>query len=221
MELRHVKYILISIAIVVGLSVLATLLYLLFYEIVILLIVIGVAYFLIRFYPTRSSPRWLLKLRKNLKNIYWEIYWMIHQPFKRGPRSQRKSSSPRVRYGKNIKIEMGIFNSVNKIRRRYRLPELSWDDNLYSSAQYRAKDISWNFSHEGVPSGCGENIAEIPLGNVRGLGFDQKQNVSQKFVNTWMRSNGHRENILRSSYNSIAVGVFQKGRKYYAVQLFS
>lgn len=220
MELRHLKYILITIAIVVGLSVLATLLYLLFYEIVILLIIIGVAYFLIQYYPRRSSPRWLLGLKKKLKNIWWEIHWMTPQPLKKCLGSPRKLSSARVSYGKNIKIEMGIFNSVNKIRRRYGLSVLSWDDNLYSIAQSRAKDISWNFSHDGVPSSCGENIAQIPLGNVRSLGFVQKQNVSQKFVTTWMRSTGHRENILRGSYHAIAVGVYQKGRKYYAVQLF-
>jgi len=221
MELRHVRYILISIGIFLGLSFLATFLYLFFTEFIILLILIGIAYAFIQYTPRRRSPRWLLGVRKKLKNIYGEIYWKINQPFKRSSRSQKYYPSRNVRYSKNIKIEMSIFDAVNKIRRRYRLPELSWDDNLYFTAKRRAKDISWNFSHEGVPSGCGENIAQIPLGNVRGLGYVQRQNISQKFVNTWMRSTRHRENILRGSYHIIAVGVFQKGRKYYAVQLFS
>ena len=221
MELRHVKYILITIGIFLGLSFLATFLYLFFSEFIILLILVGIAYAFIRYTPRRRSPKWLLGLRKKLKNFYWEFYWKINQPLKRSSRSQKYYPSRRVRYGKNIKIETRIFNSVNKIRQRHRLPALSWDDNLYSTAQRRAKEISWNFSHDGVPSSCGENIAQIPFGNVRGLGFVQKQNISQKFVNTWMRSPGHRQNILRGSYHSIAIGVFQKGRKYYAVQLFS
>jgi uncharacterized protein YkwD len=98
---------------------------------------------------------------------------------------------------------------------------LTWNDGLYETGQTRAKEISHNFSHAGCPSGCGENIAKIPIGNVRGLGLVHQHNIPQKFVSTWMHSPGHRDNILRSSYHSGIIGVYQQGRNYYAIQLFS
>lgn len=159
-----------------------------------------------------------MQLKTPLKNIqrHLERYF----PKKKTNRRMIHAPHTHVKYGKNIRIEKGIFNSVNNLRKRKNLSVLAWNDSLYATVQHRAKEISINFSHNGCPSGCGENIAKIPLGNVRGLGFVRRQNIGQKFMNTWMRSSGHRDNIMRGSYHSIAIGVFQKGGKYYAVQLF-
>jgi len=167
------------------------------------------------------TSTWLRKLKKTLENWYRTIFGK----FKRSSRPARPPRSPshphHVHYGKNITIEKSIFNSVNNIRKRKNLPMLTWNDELYATGQTRAKEISHNFSHAGCPSGCGENIAQIPIGNVRGLGFVHQHNIPQKFVSTWMHSPGHRDNILRSSYHSGVIGVYQIGRNYYAVQLFS
>jgi uncharacterized protein YkwD len=110
---------------------------------------------------------------------------------------------------------------VNNIRHRHNLSTLEWDDNLYPTAHKRANAIIRNFSHQGCPSGCGENIAMMPIGNIQGIGFVNRENIAQNFVKNWMRSPGHRSNILRTNYHSISIGVAQYGRKYYAVQLFN
>jgi len=167
------------------------------------------------------TSTWLRKLKKILKKWYQMIFGTFarhHRPT-RPPRSL--SHPHHIHYGKNIAIEKSIFNSVNNIRKRKKLPMLSWDDELYTTGQTRAKEISHNFSHEGCPSGCGENIAKISIGNVRGLGFVHQHNIPQKFVSTWMHSPGHRDNILRSNYHSGVIGVYLQGGNYYAVQLFS
>jgi uncharacterized protein YkwD len=133
------------------------------------------------------------------------------------------SINPKIRtkYGKNIKIENEIFNYVNQERKKRHIHPLMWNDSLYSLAQRRAKEITWDFSHKNVPMGCGENIAMVPLGRVRGLGFIDRKNIARSFIRTWMKSTGHRENILRSNYSSFSVGVTTKGKYYYGVQLFS
>jgi uncharacterized protein YkwD len=131
------------------------------------------------------------------------------------------SKPTRISYGKNIKIEKEIYNFVNKERKKRNIHTLSWNDSLYQTAQKRASEITRNFSHEGSPGGCGENIALIPIGNVRGLGFIHRHNAAKAFLNTWMNSPGHRENILRGMYNLCCVGVVQHKGKYYGVQLFS
>jgi uncharacterized protein YkwD len=161
-------------------------------------------------------------LRRRMTQFFRKIRIRLRKIFNKKQTFQRQFHTPRarVRYGKHINIEKSIFHSLNNIRKRHKLSVLTWDDQLYATAQRRAEEISRNFSHAGCPSGCGENIAKIPLGNVRGLGFVHKQNIPQKFVSNWMRSDGHRENILRRSYYTGVIGVFQKGGNYFAVQLF-
>ncbi len=160
--------------------------------------------------------------QRKVKKFFRKIQRQLEKFSRKKQVLQRKSRPPRdrVKYSKHIKIEKSIFHSLNNIRQRHKLSVLAWDDKLYATAQRRAKEISWDFSHDGCPSGCGENIAVIPLGNVRGLGLVYQQNIHKKFVSSWMRSDGHRENILRKSYHTGVIGVFQKGRNYFAVQLF-
>jgi uncharacterized protein YkwD len=126
-----------------------------------------------------------------------------------------------IPYGKNIKIEKEIFYYVNTERKKRNIHALSWNDSLYHTAQISGSEITRNFSHQGVPAGCGENIAMVPIGNVRGFGFIHKHNVAKAFLKTWMNSSGHRENILRGQYNTCCVGVAQNKGKYYGVQIFS
>lgn len=125
-----------------------------------------------------------------------------------------------IKYGKNIKLENQVFEYVNIERKKHNISSLNWDDSLYYDAQKRAKEIVWNFSHTNVPQGCGENIAKVPIGKVMGLGFINRKNVAMGFIKMWMKSPGHRENILRSGYHSMCVGITVHGKYYYGVQLF-
>jgi uncharacterized protein YkwD len=127
----------------------------------------------------------------------------------------------RVRYGRNIKIEKEIFHRTNNERKSRNIPTLLWNDDLYRDAQRRSHEIIKNFSHQNVPLKCGENIAMMPIGNVRYFGFVTKHTVAKALMKTWMKSDGHRENILRGQFTSCCVGIAWSNRKYYGVQLFS
>lgn len=102
---------------------------------------------------------------------------------------------------------------VNKERQNAGLPALALDEELSSVALVKAKDmIQQNyFSHTspvyGSPfdmmkrfgitySAAGENIAK-------------GQSSAAEVMQDWMNSQGHRENILSSSYDSIGVAYYQ------------
>ncbi|OYD59784.1 hypothetical protein CGZ90_01325 [Fictibacillus aquaticus] len=102
---------------------------------------------------------------------------------------------------------------VNKERQNAGLPALALDEELSSVALVKAKDmIQQNyFSHTspvyGSPfdmmkrfgitySAAGENIAK-------------GQSSAAEVMQDWMNSQGHRENILSSSYDSIGIGYYQ------------
>jgi uncharacterized protein YkwD len=125
-----------------------------------------------------------------------------------------------IPYGKNIKIEKEVLYFVNNERKKRNIPPLLWNDSLYQTAQRRASEIKRDFSHNGVPAGCGENIVMSPIGRVRGLGIIHRHNVAKAFLKIWMNSPGHRENILRMQYKTSCMGVIQHNGKYFGVQLF-
>lgn len=137
---------------------------------------------------TRRPPGLLFRWKRGIRKVFQKLSRRIRRLFRVKPTHPGKSTYPRTRDGINIRLEMRVFNSVNFIRKCHGSLPLSWDERLYALSQQRAKQISWNFSHEGCPAECGENIAEIPLGNVRGLGFVYRQNIPRKFVSTWMNS---------------------------------
>lgn len=123
-----------------------------------------------------------------------------------------KTSHTCIHYGRNVKLERQILHYVNMERKKHGIHTLSWDDSLYYDSQRRAREITRDFRHKNIPkSARGENIAMIPI----------RRNPARSFVNTWMKSSGHSENILRSSFSSSCVGIAKRGRYFYAVQLFS
>lgn len=103
-------------------------------------------------------------------------------------------------------------NLVNEIRTEEGLDELSWDMNLETVANVRAKECSESFSHT-RPNGSqwytvnskiqgGENLA---------FGFDNAEDC----VEAWMNSPTHRDNILYEDFSSVAISIYEKDGIYY------
>jgi uncharacterized protein YkwD len=132
----------------------------------------------------------------------------------------RPRKSQKIRLGNYGKIEMDIFRRVNNERRRRKIAHLAWDQDSYRIVKSRAKEIIHDFSHNGCPAGYGENIAKIPVGRVIGLGEVKFHTLGRSFTKTWMKSPGHRQNILDERYIKVAIGIEKRGRWFFAVQLF-
>ena len=116
-----------------------------------------------------------------------------------------------------------IFALMNARRTENGLPELSYSDALQAAANLRAQECAELFSHT-RPDGtvcftafsvsymaAGENIA-MRSGAIAS---------AEGFMEGWMNSQGHRENILSTSFTAAAVGVYYApDGAVYATQLF-
>lgn len=110
-----------------------------------------------------------------------------------------------------------IYEETNKERVSAGLPELVWSDELAEAADIRAEEIIDYFSHV-RPDGTkcyalgdrihGENIARGPHAS------------GAEFVQHWMDSPGHRENILRKEFTMMGVGTRYTEMGDTGVQIF-
>ena len=103
-----------------------------------------------------------------------------------------------------------VFAMVNHERADNGVAALTWDSSMASYSDRRVMEITTDFSHNsaGGEMNVGENIA--------------KGAVSPEMaMDGWMRSDGHRANILNASYTKISVSCYYDGYTYYWVQNFA
>ena len=114
-----------------------------------------------------------------------------------------------------------ILDSVNYERTNAGLSSLSLSSTLMEGAAIRANELTTYYSHT-RPNGTGcftvvENTyPSYYMGENIAAGYTSTADV----MNGWMHSTGHRENILRSSYSELGVGIAYDSDRYYWVQLF-
>ncbi len=62
----------------------------------------------------------------------------------------------------------------------------------------------------------------MPKGKVKGFkkGVYTDKEIARALHITWMKSTGHRKNILNPDFKKIGIGVKRRGNKFYAVELF-
>lgn len=113
----------------------------------------------------------------------------------------------------NYDMANEILDIMNNYRNKHGLKSLKSDKTLTKIANTRAREISVYYSHT-RPDGSdcftlsnkfhGENIAE---------GCKTARDV----MDSWINSEGHRENILKKDYKSVGISVFiVNGYKFYA-----
>lgn len=130
---------------------------------------------------------------------------------------------------KGIKDQQtAILNLVNKERKAAGVNPLKLDTKLSLYAVIRSSDMVENryFSHTSPTYGSYSNL-------VNHSGYDYLMtgeniaaggNSAQQYMTMWMNSSGHRENILRSGYDSIGIGVVKNTKSGFyssvATQIF-
>jgi uncharacterized protein YkwD len=136
---------------------------------------------------------------------------------KRGSKKDGKSAD-------GMTLAKEVASLVNKERQAAGLRALSWNDKLTKGAMIRAKELSENFSHD-RPDGRGTATIFSEMGLKTGGGWGENiaygQTTAEDAMASWMSSKGHKENILKKSYRSIGVGVYEENGHVYWVQLFS
>ena len=132
----------------------------------------------------------------------------------------QKINIPNIDQTKGVEAE--VLNLVNQQRQKQGLKPLQMDWELQRVARIKACDMAQAgyFSHQSPSYGspfdmmkhygiafksAGENIA-------------QGQTSAQSVMDSWMNSQGHRENILKPDFTHIGVGYCQQGNHW--VQMF-
>ncbi|MBR0447239.1 MAG: fibronectin type III domain-containing protein [Clostridia bacterium] len=119
----------------------------------------------------------------------------------------------------NYKMAFEVLDIVNAERKKAGLGTLAMDKTMLEYAMQRAAECAVYYSHirpNGESCftiiekhmGAGENIAAGYL-------------TAAEVMSGWMKSDGHKTNILMESYQSIGVGCFKIGDYYYWCQVFN
>ena len=120
--------------------------------------------------------------------------------------------------------ELEVFNLINQKRVTNGLKALSIDKETVVVARDKAKDMVYNnyFSHTAPTYGSPFDMLKKYGVSYKTAGENLAGNSSNaKAVEAWMNSEGHRANILNSSYNYTGIGVVSSNKygKIY-VQMF-
>lgn len=116
-----------------------------------------------------------------------------------------------------------VLDLVNQNRSSAGLHTLRLDAELCAAAQIRANEIVSSFSHTRPD---GRKFSTVLTDNgirftAAGENIAWGQTSSSQVMNAWMNSDGHRANIMNSTYTKLGVGHVTVGGRQYWVQLFS
>ncbi|MBD1380086.1 hypothetical protein IC621_07585 [Bacillus sp. IB182487] len=118
--------------------------------------------------------------------------------------------------------EKQVIDLTNAERKKNGLSPLSADNSLANVAQKKSDDMKKNnyFSHNspthGSPFEMMQNHGEDY--QTAGENIAQGQQSPEEVVDAWMKSQGHRENILNGDFTHIGIGYTQDG--HYWTQMF-
>lgn len=143
---------------------------------------------------------------------------------------EQPTPQPSLSFGEEVEQEIHIL--VNAARAENGLEPLVWDSALTVLAREHSTDMQSNnyFAHDnllGCSSSCrisaagylwknlGENIYTM-----NGFSVSSKE-AAQMVVEGWLKSPGHRANILSTIYTNQGVGVTVVGKTLYATEDFA
>ena len=118
----------------------------------------------------------------------------------------------------NQKIAKEAFTKINDLRKKNNLKPLSWNYSLENVAQIRAVELSKKFSHI-RPDGSSWNSIDIK--NIGGENIAQGFYNPTRLVNAWLKSEGHKRNMLNKNFKSCSMAVYVTKNKIYIAHEFS
>jgi uncharacterized YkwD family protein len=114
--------------------------------------------------------------------------------------------------------EQKVVNLTNQERAKYGLAALQVDTNLSKVAREKSLDMAKNgyFSHTSPTYGSPFDMMKTFGISYRTAGENiaKGQRTPEEVVQAWMNSEGHRKNILSSSFNHIGVGYSEQGNHW-------
>ena len=126
--------------------------------------------------------------------------------------------------GSMLSIETEVVRLVNVERSKAGLPALQIDQEVSKVARLKSEDMAnKNYFNHTSPT-YGSPFEMLKKFNITyktaGENIAKGQKTAEAVVNAWMNSEGHRKNILSSSFTHIGVGYATKGSTPYWTQMF-
>lgn len=123
-----------------------------------------------------------------------------------------------------LSIETEVVRLVNVERSKAGLPALQIDQEVSKVARLKSEDMATkNYFNHTSPT-YGSPFEMLKKFNITyktaGENIAKGQKTAESVVNAWMNSEGHRKNILSSSFTHIGVGYATKGSTPYWTQMF-
>ena len=119
-------------------------------------------------------------------------------------------------------LSKAVFELVNIERRKEGKTELIYRQDLQICVNIRAEEIMERFDH--IRPNNTECFTVLPENNIEysaaGENIAEGQETAKAVMESWMNSEGHKENILSEKFTGIAIGVAEKDGRYYWVQIF-
>lgn len=121
-------------------------------------------------------------------------------------------------------IEQQVVNLVNQQRAKNGLASLTLNWQVSRVARYKSQDMCDKnyFSHQSPTYGSPfDMLKQFNINyTVAGENIAKGQKTAQAVMNSWMNSQGHRENILNKNFTQIGVGYYNKNGTTYWTQMF-
>jgi len=115
----------------------------------------------------------------------------------------------------NTNFKAEVFTKINEIRIANGVSSLNYNAQLEKDADIRAEEQQRLFSHT-RPDGSDWYTVDPSL--MYGENLAKNYNNPEDVMVAWMNSPEHKENILRSDYKSVGVGIYtdNQGITYWA-----
>jgi uncharacterized protein YkwD len=117
----------------------------------------------------------------------------------------------------DVFTEQGIFNLINEARTDGGLQLLTRESTMDALALQHSRDMETanRLSHDGFQARASEITGELGAHTV-GENVAMGYGTAQAFVDGWLGSEGHRDNIMNPSYGRTGIGCHEG----YATQIF-
>ena len=161
--------------------------------------------------------------------IYPLFLFNTHAQFTEREQSPVKLETIGRRYLTSANLERLVFEFVNQKRTENGLPALVWSEQAAEVARLHSSNMAANnfFSHAGLDGKRVDARADrMGLRNWRMIGENIAYNRGYgepvaRAVESWMRSPGHRKNILNSRWKETGIGIaVTADGTYYFTQIF-
>lgn len=127
-------------------------------------------------------------------------------------------------------LERFAFDLINQKRTANGLSELLWNEDVAEIARLHSRNMAENnyFNHKGLVDGFTVDGRANSLGVRNWMAIGENIAFNRGFskpaehaVESWMRSNGHRTNILNNRWNQTGIGIATDDNGgYYITQVF-